>query len=166
MILAAEIVNTHGTRGEVKALHYTDGESFFKKVKTLYKKDGSPVKINGWRFRKGGVLLSLEGVEDMTAAEKLRFTKLYVREEDLPPLPEGEHYFFQLNGLDGVLPDGTVFGTVTDVIESASANLLEFTKTNGAKVLIPKLPVFVDRVELENKKIYITPIEGLMDNEI
>ena len=76
----------------------------------------------------------------------------------MPPLPEGEHYFFQLNGLDGVLPDGTVFGTVTDVIESASANLLEFTKTNGAKVLIPKLPVFVDRVELEN--------EGLMDNEI
>lgn len=166
MILAAEIVNTHGTRGEVKALHYTDGEPFFRKVKTLYKKDGTPVNIKAWRFQKGSVLLSLEGVEDMTAAEKLRFTKLFVREEDLPPLPEGEHYFFQLMGLDGVLPDGTVFGKVTDVSESASATLMEFTKPGGARVLIPKLPVFVDRVELENGKIFITPIEGLIDNEI
>ena len=36
MIYVMQIVNTHGVRGEVKALHYTDGEDFFKKVKTVY----------------------------------------------------------------------------------------------------------------------------------
>ena len=41
MIYVMQIVNTHGVRGEVKALHYTDGEAFFKKVKTVYKEDGT-----------------------------------------------------------------------------------------------------------------------------
>ena len=43
MIYVMQIVNTHGVRGEVKALHYTDGEAFFKKVKTVYKEDGTLV---------------------------------------------------------------------------------------------------------------------------
>lgn len=162
MIYVMQIVNTHGIRGEVKALHFTDGEAFFKKVKTVYKKDNTPVKILSWRFQKGAVLLKLEGVDDVNSAEKLKFTQLYAREEDLPKLPEGEYYFFELMGLTGVLPDGTRFGKVTNVIENNAANLLEFTKDNGEKVLIPKLPVFVDKVDLSEKLIYITPIDGLV----
>lgn len=162
MIYVMEIVNTHGIRGEVKALHYTDGESFFKKVKTVYKEDGTPVRLLSWRFQKGSVLLKLEGVDDVNSAEKLRFTKLYAREEDLPSLPEGEFYFFELIGLTGILPNGEELGTVTNVIENNAANLLEFTKKDGEKVLIPKIPVFVKEVDLADGKIHITPIEGLI----
>ena len=88
MIYVMQIVNTHGIRGEVKALHFTDGEAFFKKVKTVYKKDGTPVKILSWRFQKGAVLLKLEGVDDVNTAERLKFTELYAKEEDLPKLFE------------------------------------------------------------------------------
>lgn len=162
MIYVMQIVNTHGIRGEVKALHFTDGEAFFKKVKTVYKKDGTPVKILSWRFQKGAVLLKLEGVDDVNTAERLKFTELYAKEEDLPKLPDGEYYFFELMGLTGILPDGTQFGKVTNVIENNAANLLEFTKDNGETVLVPKLPVFVNKVDLEEKLIYITPIDGLI----
>ena len=162
MIYVMEIVNTHGIRGEVKALHFTDGESFFKKVKTVYKEDNTPVKILSWRFQKGSVLLKLDGVEDVDTAEKLRFTKLYAKEDDLPKLPKGEYYFFQLMGLTGILPAGEELGEVTNVIENNAANLLEFTKPDGEKVLIPKIPVFVKEIDIENGKIHITPIEGLV----
>ena len=162
MIYVMEIVNTHGIKGEVKGLHYTDGEVFFKKVKTLYKEDGTPVKINSWRFHKGSVILSLADVNDANSAEKLKFTKLFAKEEDLPRLPEGEYYFFELVGLSGILPDGEEFGKVINVIENNAANLLEFLTPDGEKVLIPNIPVFVKKVDLKNKKIYITPIEGLI----
>lgn len=162
MIYVMQIVNTHGIRGEVKALHFTDGEAFFKKVKTVYKKEGTPVKILSWRFQKGAVLLKLQGVDDVDTAEKLKFTELYAKEEDLPQLPEGEYYFFQLMGLTGILPDGEEFGKITDVIENNASNLLEFTKTDGEKVLIPNIPVFVSEVRLDEGKIHITPIEGLI----
>ena len=162
MIYVMQIVNTHGIRGEVKALHYTDGETFFKKVKTVYKEDNTPVKILSWRFQKGAVLLKLDGVEDVDTAEKLKFTKLFAQEQDLPKLAEGEYYFFQLKGLTAVLPDESELGKVTDVIENNASNLLEITKTDGEKVLVPNIPVFVSSVDLKNEKIHITPIEGLI----
>lgn len=162
MIYVMQIVNTHGVRGEVKALHYTDGEAFFKKVKTVYKEDGTPVKIKTWRFQKGAVLLNLDGVDTMEIAEKMKFTKLYAKEEDLPKLPDGEYYFFQLIGLKALLENGEELGTVTDIIENNSSNLLEIKKTDGEKVLIPNIPVFVSEVNLGEGKIVITPIEGLI----
>ena len=162
MIYVMQIVNTHGVRGEVKALHYTDGETFFKKVKTVYKEDGTPIKILSWRFQKGSVLMTLEGVDTMELAEKMRFTKLYAKKEDLPKLPKGEYYFFELIGLKAILPDGEELGEVTDVIENNASNLLEIKKKDGEKVLIPNIPVFVREVDTENGNIYITPIEGLI----
>ena len=162
MIYVMQIVNTHGIRGEVKALHFTDGEVFFKKVKTVYKKDNTPVKILSHRFQKGAVLLKLEGVDDVETAEKLKFTELFAKEEDLPRLPKGEYYFFQLTGLTAILPDGEELGEVTNVIENNASNLLEIKKKDGEKVLVPNIPVFVDKVDLDDGKIYITPIEGLV----
>lgn len=162
MIYVMQIVNTHGVRGEVKALHFTDGEMFFKKVKTVYKEDGTPVKINSWRFQKGAVLLNLESVDTMELAEKLKFTKLYAKKEDLPKLPKGEYYFFELIGLKVMLPDGEELGEVTDVIENNASNLLEIKKTDGEKVLVPNIPVFVSKVDTDDGKIIITPIEGLI----
>lgn len=162
MIYVMQAVNTHGVRGEVKALHYTDGEPFFKKVKTVYKEDGTKVKILSWRFQKGAVLLKIDGIDTLEEAEKFKFTKLYAKKEDLPRLAKGEYYFFELMGLDGILPDGSSLGKVTDVIENSGANLLEFTKDDGKKVLIPKIPVFVKEINIDENKIYITPIEGLV----
>ena len=157
-----QIVNTHGIRGEVKALHYTDGETFFKKVKTVYKENGEAVKILSWKFHKGSVILKLDGVEEVNDAEKLKFIKLYAKEEDLPKLPKGEYYFFELIGLTAILPDGEELGKVTDVIENNASNLLEITKAGGEKVLIPNIPVFVSKTDIKKGEINITPIEGLI----
>ena len=166
MILVLEIVNTHGVTGEMKALHFTNGEEFFKKVKTLYTKDGTGINILSWRLRKGSVLLRIEGVNSMTEAEKWRRTELFAKEEDLPKLPEGEYYFYMLKGLSCILPSGEKIGKVKDVIESPAANLLEIEKDNGAKILVPNIPAFVEKVDLDTSSIYILPIEGLIENEI
>lgn len=157
-----QIVNTHGIRGEVKALHYTDGEAFFKKVKTVYKEDGEAVKILSWKFHKGSVILKLDGIDEVNDAEKLKFVKLYARKEDLPKLPKGEYYFFELIGLTAILEGGEELGKVTDVIENNASNLLEITKEDGEKVLIPNIPVFVSKIDIKEGKIHITPIEGLI----
>ena len=167
MIHVLKIVNTHGVRGEVKALHYTDGEDFFECVSTLYNKDGSrEFEIEDWRFHKGSVLLKLKGVDDMNAAELLRHTDLYAREDDLPELPEGRYYYFQLVGLKAILPDGSVLGEVSDIIESTGRELLEVKKADGKKCLIPKCDAFVKEISLERGEVIITPIEGLIDDEI
>ncbi len=167
MINVLKIVNTHGTRGEVKALHYTDGEEFFRAVTALYTGDGKRAfEIEDWRFHKGAVLLKLKGVDGMNAAEALRGLELYAKEEDLPALPEGRYYYFQLVGLKAVLENGDAVGEVTDVVESAGRELLEITRPGGGKCLIPKCDAFVSKVDISAGTVLITPIEGLIDDEI
>ena len=128
----------------------------------LQEENGEAVKINSWKFHKGAVILKLDTIDEVNDAEKLKFVKLYAKEEDLPKLPKGEYYFFELIGLTAVLPDGEELGKVTNVIENNASNLLEITKTDGEKALIPNIPVFVSEVKIKEGTIHITPIEGLI----
>lgn len=161
MIEIMKITNTHGVKGEMKAQHYAESMMFFKKVKTLYDKKGNPYTISGIREGKGCVLVTIDGVGDMNAAEGMKNVLLFAKREDFPPLPKGEYYLVDLIGLNAETVDGEEIGEVTDIIESAAQNLLVIKK-GDKEVLIPKCDAFVDRVDLEEKKIYITPIEGLI----
>ena len=57
-IEAGEIVNTHGVRGEVKIMPWTDTPEFLRAVKTLYI-DGRPHKVLASRIHKGAILAQL-----------------------------------------------------------------------------------------------------------
>lgn len=167
MIEVLKIVNTHGVKGHVKAIHFTDGEDFFNKVKTLYNKDAS-VKyvVDEWKFHKGSVLMKLRGTDDMTAAERLKGATLYAKEEDLPKLPEGRYYYFQLAGLKAVLADGSVLGEVCEVSDGPGGEMLNIRRPSGKLALVPKCDAFVKEISLKRGEIVITPIEGLIDDEI
>lgn len=162
MIEVMKIVNTHGVKGEVKALYYADSPAFFKKVPYLYDKKDNKFHITSVKEHKGALLVTLEGVEDMSAAERLKNVSLYAKREDFPALPNGEYYLIDLIGLTAETVDGECIGEVVDVLEKAAQNLLVIKK-GEKEILIPKCDAFVDRVSLDEKKIYITPIEGLID---
>lgn len=161
MIEVMKITNTHGVKGEMKALHYTDSPAFFKRVKTLYDKKGNTYTITAVREGKNCLLVTIDGVEDMDSAERLKSMSLFAKREDFPPLPKGEYYLIDLIGLTAETVDGEEIGEVVNIIESAAQNLLVINK-DGREILIPKCDAFVSRVDLEEKKIYITPIEGLI----
>lgn len=155
-----KIVNTHGVRGEVKAVYYANSPEFFEKVSTLFDDKGQKYKILKIREHKGALLLTLEGIEDMNAAERLKGVSLYARREDFPPLDEGEYYLADLIGLE-VFSDGERVGGVEDIIEKAQ-NLLVIRKEDGTKALVPQCDAFVKKVDLDKGIIYIDVIEGLL----
>lgn len=162
MIEVMKIVNTHGVKGEMKALYYADSPMFFKKVPYLYDKKDNKFHITSVKEHKGALLISVEGVEDMSAAERLKNVSLYAKREDFPPLPKGEYYLIDLIGLIACTVGGEEIGEVVDVLEQAAQNLL-VVKKGEKEFLIPKCDAFVDKIDLDEKKIYITPIEGLLD---
>ncbi len=57
------------------------------------------LRIEEVRFTTGALLVALAGVEDRTAAEKLRGCVLEVPASSLPELAEDEYYPFELRGL-------------------------------------------------------------------
>lgn len=161
MIEMMKIINTHGVKGEMKAVHYADSLTFFKKVPYLYDKKENKFHVTNVRDGKNCVLVTIEGVEDMNAAERMKNVYLYAKREDFPPLAKGEYYLIDLIGLTAETVDGEEIGEVVDIQEKAAQNLIVI-KNGDKEILIPKCDAFVDRVDLDEKKIYITPIEGLI----
>ena len=80
-IMIGEIVKPQGVRGEVKLRPITSDVSRFEGLENAFFKRGEsyvPVKFTVNRISPEGVFLTVEGVNDRNAAEKLRGKFLYV----------------------------------------------------------------------------------------
>ena len=74
-LLLGEVVRPQGIRGEVKLRHYTDGPERFLDLETVYREEKGgyvPIRVTGARVNKDDVYLTLEGVDDRNAAERMR----------------------------------------------------------------------------------------------
>ena len=56
LIDVAEIVNTHGLRGEVKVIPRTDYVEFFEEIDGVYTKDGTWYAIKSVKYNKGSAI--------------------------------------------------------------------------------------------------------------
>ena len=107
-IEAGEIVNTHGVRGEIKILPWTDSAEFLAAFRTLYI-DGKPVRVRSSRVHKGTVLAALEGVEDVNAAMRLKGRRVFIDRADAK-LPEGGYFIQDIIGAEVVTESGERVG--------------------------------------------------------
>ena len=161
-VLIGRIVNTHGIKGELKVESYTDF------VKERYQKGSAvyvgekhlPFTVKSFREHKGFILVLFEGNEDINLVEKYKNEYIYKADEDIAPLKDGEYYFRDLRGLD-VYVNGKKTGTVINVEEGSRYNYLRI-RTDDEEKLVPYLKQFVLNVDLENKKIDIVDMEGLL----
>lgn len=161
-ILIGQIVNAVGLKGEVKVYNYSDSIEIYETTESIYVGDVIR-KIEGVRRQKNMVILKLEGINDRNAAERSKGTDIYITDEDLPELEEGEFYVRDLIGMSVALEDGTVIGTMTDVIQNTAQDVFEFEKVDGGKAMIPRVPEFVIDINAETRIITVRLIEGLID---
>ena len=101
-----------------------------------------------------GVALFLEGIDSIEQAESLRGIELAVKEESLPPLPEGSYYHFQVIGLTVVDAGGTVLGRIESILQTGS-NDVYCVRQGPEEILIPAVKDFVERVDLESGKLWL-----------
>ena len=163
-VVIGKILNTFGIKGELKADAYTDFvEERFKKDSTVYiGEEHVPFVMRSYRQHKGFYLLSFKDVDDINLVEKYKGMLLYKAKSDIPKLKEGEYYFSDLKDLD-VYVDDKKIGKVLQVEEGIAANNLRILKDEDRKeYLVPFLPVFIRNVDLDEKRIDIIQMEGLL----
>lgn len=166
-IRIGKIVNTHGIKGEVKIASESDfDEVRYQKGNTVWLHiDGryEPFEVASFRMHKGFPLVTFAGLNDINAVEQYKGQPVYIDEKDRQELPEGEYYRNQLTGLQAVDEEGTVIGKVTAVEETMGAqNNLRIRSEEGREYLVPNVPAFVVRVNLDEGIIVIRRIEGLL----
>jgi 16S rRNA processing protein RimM len=114
-------------------------------------------------------VIKLEGVSDRTSAENMRDCRLFVPISDRPELEAGEFHVIDLLGLQVFMQSsGELVGTVVDILPSGH-DLLEvkfdasFAEDKAGKtILIPFVMEIVPVVDLENRRVEITPPSGLL----
>jgi len=160
-IEVGKIVNTHGVRGDIKINPYVDDVSAFREFGFLYIND-MKMKIKNVKFVKNNPILSVEGIDSMEKADTFRNVSVYVDEEMLPELSDNEFYVKDILGLSVETEDGEALGTVTDVFKTGSNDVYEVLKEDGKKFLIPAISQVIKEININEKKITVELLEGLI----
>jgi 16S rRNA processing protein RimM len=115
--------------------------------------------------RPGEVRLALEGVRDRDAAQALRGALVLGDAALLAPLPEGEHYWYELVGCAVELEAGGPLGTVREIWETGAHDVLVVEDAAGRDHLIPAVDAFLRRVDPAARRIVVAAIPGLLGEE-
>ncbi|MDD5938493.1 MAG: ribosome maturation factor RimM [Clostridiales bacterium] len=154
-----EIVNTHGVRGEVKIIPWADSPAFLCQFKTFYV-DGQPVKVRAARVHKTMVLASLEGVDSVEDAMKLKGKVISIARADAH-LPEGSHFLADLVGLRVLdAATGTELGTLDEVL-TLPAHPVYVVRGGEREYMIPAVPAFIAETDIDGGFVRVNLIEGM-----
>ena len=160
-----EIVKTRGLRGCVKALSYLESQDVFGRLASvcLEARSGQKTSYTIRKISPSGkfLFLELEGVSDVDMAEALVGSKLLMPRELLAELPEDEYYWQDLIGLDVYSIEGRFLGKIGYIFPTGSNDV--FVCQGGAKeILIPAIADVIERIDLQESKIIVKPLEGLL----
>ena len=168
-MLLGHVIGVHGVRGWVKVHSDTKPRENILSYPVWWLKGP-----DGWQETKliksqntvKNVLALIEGIQDRTAAEKLRGTEIAIPRELLPATDAGEYYWTDLIGCDVFDTSGLRFGVVARLFETGANDVLEIrderelgenkTRPNGPNILVPWVrPDVVIEVDIEAQKIVV-----------
>ncbi|PHQ24535.1 ribosome maturation factor RimM [Marinobacter guineae] len=157
------ITSVFGVKGWLKVFSYTDPkEGILNYPDWTLDLDGRciPVKLEEGRRQGQAIVVRLKGIDDRELARTYCGAEVRVSRAELPELPEGEFYWFQLEGLEVVTVEDECLGKVHHLIETGSNDVLVVQATTGSidqrERLIPYLPdQVVQKVDLAAKRMVV-----------
>lgn len=160
-----QIVNTNGLKGLLKINPFTDDITKFERLKTIlveHKKELLEFEIESVRYQKKQVLLKLKGIDTIEEAEKYREDYLKINRNKEEKLPEDTYYIVDLIGLDIYTEGGELLGKLDDVFSTGSNDVYVVKNSEGKQILLPAISDVIKNIDLEQKKIVVNLIEGLL----
>ncbi|GKX31721.1 ribosome maturation factor RimM [Vallitalea longa] len=161
-----KIINTHGIKGAVKIIPLTDEPKRFELLEYVYidsKKKLQKYTIEDIRYFKNLVIIKFKELEDMTSAEALKESIIKIPRELALPLEDDEYYISDLIGIEVSTDDGEDLGNIKDVIRTGSNDVYVIEADDKKEILIPALKQCIKEVDMENKTMVVSLLEGLID---
>lgn len=118
--------------------------------------------VEAGRLMGRAVILKLRGVASIEQAEALRGQFLSAEREDLSPLPEGDYYWEDLEGLEVLDEGGAPLGKVKGAFPTGSNDVLVIQ--GERELLLPALKEVILQVDPEGGRMVVRLPEGLLDD--
>jgi 16S rRNA processing protein RimM len=164
------LTKAHGLKGGLKLELFTDdpdrrfvpGATFSLQVPESSPWSGQRIELAELRWYNGHPVGFFTGVTDRSAAESLVKAILWVDQDPAEPAEPDAWYDHQLVGLD-VVRDGSTVGVI-DRLEHLPAQDLLVVRVGDREVLVPFVRAIVPEVDVEARRVVVTPPEGLFED--
>ena len=161
------ITKTHGLKGEVKLRPSLTDPSLVQDVRRarIVGDDGDSVEtvLEKVRGQGGRWIVKFKDFKTIEQAQDLVGRSLEVYCEDFQPLPEGEYYWFQVEGLQVFDEEDRYYGTVNEIIATGS-NDVYVVKDGDKELLLPMIDSVVKSIDPKENKLIFHIIEGLLED--
>ena len=157
LVYVGKIVNTHGIKGELRIKSDFEKKDLVFKVGNRIIIDKEEHIIRTYRFHKIFDMITIDELDNINDVLCYVGKNVYVSRDSLK-LKEKEYLLSDLIGLNVVFND-TIYGIVKDYSNDVNPLLkIEFDKN----YYIPINSNYIKYVDLENGKIIVENIEGLI----
>ena len=163
MYLVGKIINTHGVKGELKVKNESSFDRFFEGSILYILKDGNyeQITVNSSRTHQNMILITINNLKNINDVLRYGNCDIYIEKHE-DELEDGHYYYEDLIDSNVYLVDDSLVGIVKDIMELPNGIVLEIKRENNKDALIPFEDEFIKEVNVKEKKIIITPIEGML----
>jgi 16S rRNA processing protein RimM len=162
-VLVGIVLKTIGLKGELKIKPLTDNpDRYSEGSKVWAEAEGGkamPLTVVSSRDAGRDIAVFFDEIDSIEKAEAFRGKELFVPESEVPPLPEGEYYQFQVLGLEVYTSQGRLLGKVSDIIEAGEKDVY-VVRGGGKEYLIPVTDDAVEEIDVKGGKIKLRPMKG------
>lgn len=157
----------HGVSGEVIMDLHTDFPERIKAGRKVYLGEShEPFTLGSTRPHGDGMLVRIRGYETPESAGRFRNQWVYVKAAEVPQLPEGQHYKYELIGLSVVEEGGAALGIITEILETGANDVYVVKNEAGKEVLLPAIPSVILETDMETRVMKVHLLDGLIDREV
>jgi 16S rRNA processing protein RimM len=169
LLLIGRVIGPHGVRGLLKIESYAVSEESLLTAGRIYLKqcrgEMSEYEILSAVPHRGVSLIRLEGLDSRGEIESYRGAEIFIAKAAVSR-DEDEYFWHELIGLRVYLETGRYLGTVEGIVSTA-ANDIYVVREGKEEFLIPAIHEVVKAIDLENGKMILSEVEGLLDlNEV
>lgn len=165
LVPVCRILHAHGTQGEVLAEPYLNDLACYERLgeMVLQGASGASQSFVLAHIRRAGerLLLQLDGVTSVDMAQPLTGLECYVRRTELPPPPEGDFYWCDLEGLTVYTEAGDYLGRVEEFFPTGS-NAVLVVRNGAQETLLPFIKDVVLAIDDAQGKLRVRAIPGLL----
>lgn len=163
--LIGKTAKTHGLKGELSvSFEMFNPEEYILSDVIFLDIDGAlvPHFIENYRSHQDKGFIKFEEVDSVEAAKSLMQKEMFVSQEDLPELEEGEFYYHEIIDFEVSDKELGVLGDVTDVYDFKNHAVME-VNYQGKDILIPMHEHIMVETDFDEKKIVVELPDGLLD---
>lgn len=165
-ISIGKILNFHGIQGEAKVGYSKSQADFLANLKTVLIKTETgfiTLNVTSCRFNKNFALMKFKEINSINDLLPYKGQLLYVEQTSLKEkLSDDEFLIEDLIGVEVYKENGEKVGLVIGISNNGTNDYLNIKTKTKRTSLVPFIKELVPTVDLQNKKIIISNIEGLI----